>query len=158
MSRQDQNVRDGSIAVQSGENTNIFQGPSPTQIKEIVQATAEALLPSFTQVARQIADDRMKDFETVLLARANDPSVMRSEAFKDPDFQYLLGRAQHAYARSGDHQLRDTLIDLIARRSREEDRTRLSLTLNEAVEKAAVLTKTNLLSYHYHICSDTRGL
>lgn len=70
-----------------------------------------------------------------------EPNGGNPEAFRDPDFQYVLTRAQHAYVRSGDEGVRDILIDLITSRSQETVRGRLSLTLNDAIEKAAVLTK-----------------
>src|SRR5207247_819217 len=56
------------------------------------------------------------------------------------DFQYLLNDAQEAFARSGDEAVRDTLIDIITRRSLETTRNRLAITLNDAATKAANLT------------------
>ncbi len=91
--------------------------------------------------ARDIVNDRIKDFEERVLAKFANATSTRSEAFKDPDFQYVIVQAQYAYARSGDQQVRDTLVDLIARRSLQTERTRLSLSLDEAVERAARLTK-----------------
>jgi hypothetical protein len=141
MTSQDQKAEKGSQAIQSGRDTIIHHGVSTEQIKEIVEITAAAQLQILTKVAEKVVNERFADFQKSLLSLAHTPDGIRREAFTDPDFIYLLGRAQHAYARSGDVQLRDTLVDLIARRSKEVDRTRLSLSLNEAVEIAAVLTK-----------------
>ena len=63
-----------------------------------------------------------------------------------------------SYARSGDETIRDMLVDLIAQRSKHTDRTRLTLSLNDAVERAALLTAnefaelslTYLLRYTQH--------
>src|SRR5229473_350490 len=140
MSQQDQDVRGGSLAVQSGRDTVIQHGLSPAQMKEIMEAIASQL-PGYAAVAREIVDERLRDFEQRVIGRFADTSSTRSEAFKDPDFQHVVIRAQNAYARSGDEQVRETLVDLIARRSMETDRTRLLLSLDEAVEKAALLTK-----------------
>jgi hypothetical protein len=60
--------------------------------------------------------------------------------FKDPDFQFMLGDAQKAAARSDDAAIRETLVDIVARRSMETARTRLALTLNDAAIRAANLT------------------
>jgi hypothetical protein len=139
---QAQKVEGTSRAIQSGRDTIISHGVSKEEIKEIIEATAAAQLNLLTRVAESLINARLDDFKATILDQVeNRVGAFRREAFQDPDFIYLLGRAQHAYARSGDLQLRDTLIDLIARRSQATGRTRLSLTLNEAVEKAACLTK-----------------
>lgn len=99
-----------------------------------------------TQVSTQIAsannlvDARLRDFQNNVLDRFFKDGHANPEAFSDPDFLHVIRSSQVTFARSGDNQVRDTLIDLIARRSQETGRTRLSLSLNEAVEKAARLT------------------
>jgi hypothetical protein len=52
----------------------------------------------------------------------------------------MLGDAQKAAARSDDAAIRETLVDIVARRSMETARTRLALTLNDAAIRAANLT------------------
>jgi hypothetical protein len=135
--RQKQETGEGALAFQSGRDTNI--GLSPAQMTQIINSLA-ALQQTYAAEAREYADARLADFREHILAKFASLDTQRSESFKDPDFQHLLVRAQHAYARSGDPNIRDTLVDLIAERSKHSDRTRLALSLNEAVEKAAVLT------------------
>jgi hypothetical protein len=140
VSEQRQRAAAQSIAIQSGGDTIITQGITARDMREIFGNLA-TLIPVFTAIAREIANERLGDLEQRLIERFSDPNRANAEAFKDPDFQYLLTRVQQAYARSGDEAVRDILIDLIASRSKETTRTRLSLTLNDAVEKATVLTK-----------------
>jgi hypothetical protein len=137
--KQDQRATEGAIAIQSARDTIIQGGISPADMRAIISELASQI-PALAAVAREVADARLDAFEERLLAKFAERDKANSAAFKDPDFQYLLTRAQHAYARSGDEVTRDTLVDLIAKRSKERQRSRLSLTLNEAVEKAAVLT------------------
>ncbi|WP_019644794.1 LPO_1073/Vpar_1526 family protein [Novispirillum itersonii] len=134
---QDQEVGENSFAIQSGRDTNI--GLSPEQMGVILEALAKQL-PAYTAVARQIVDDRLEKFEERLILRFTTDENANSEAFKDPDFQSLLTRGQHAYARSGDEMIQETLVDLIVERSKHGKRSRLSLSLNDAVEKSALLT------------------
>lgn len=141
MSDQTQKATGNAIAVQSGGDTVIHKGLSGKEIRTIIDDTISAQLPVFTAMAREVVDGRLSEFKERVLERFEDASSSNKEAFKDPDFQYLLGRAEHAYARSGDEKILRTLVDLIAQRSRESNRTRLALSLNEAVEKAAVLTR-----------------
>jgi hypothetical protein len=152
MAKQEQEATGNAIAIQSQRDTIINQGVSPTDMKTILDALASQQI-TYTAVAREIVDARLFDFEERILRRFAEDNKVRAEAFKDPDFQYLLTRAQHAHARSGDEDIRDTLVDLIAERSKQTDRNRLALSLNQAVEKAALLTKNEFaelsVSYLY---------
>lgn len=136
--KQDQRAGDGGIAIQSAGDTNINQGITPEQMKQIIETVA-AQVPIYAAMAREIVEVRLTDFEQRLMERFED-SRANADAFKDPDFQYLLGRAQHAYARSGDDDIGSLLADLIVERSKSKQRDRLALTLNQAVEVAATLT------------------
>ena len=140
MTEQRQSVGAGGTAIQSRGDTVINTGITPANMREILDALA-AQLPTYAAMARELVDSRLADLEERILRKFVDPQAASPDAFKDPDFQYLLGRAQHAYARSGDSLVADTLVDLVARRSKEDQRNRLALTLNDAVETVAVLTR-----------------
>ena len=152
MSDQSQQAQNGALAIQSGRDVIIQHGITPGQMKEILDAVA-AQFPVHLAAAREIVDGRIADFERRVLERFDDKGNGdgRRAAFADPDFLYVLKQSQHAYLRSGDEGVRETLIDLIARRSKETARSRLSLTLNDAVEKSAVLTSNEFaeLSFSY---------
>lgn len=140
MSSQSQQASEGALAVQSGRDTIVKQGISTSQMTEILGALA-AQFPAQQAAAQQLVTERLADFEKYFLEKFSNSTIGNSGAFADPDFQFIVRASQHAYARSGDEGVRDTLVDLIARRSLATERTRLSLTLNEAIEKAARLTK-----------------
>ena len=141
MNEQTQKATGQAIAVQSGRDTTINQGVSREDMKLIIDDTIAAQLPIFAAMAREVVSARLDEFKESVIGRFEDAKATDRDAFKDPDFQYLLGRAEHAYARSGDTTVRETLVDLIAQRSKQKGRTRLALSLNEAVERAAVMTK-----------------
>ncbi len=140
MNKQAQEAREGAVAVQGGRDVTINQGVSPEQMKEIMTAIA-VHVREMVVYGQEIAEKRLRDLEAKVLERFASDAAARPDAFKDPDFQHMLSKAQNAYARSGDEGLRDTLVDLIARRSKETERNRLALSLNEAVETSAVLTQ-----------------
>src|SRR5262245_20123893 len=139
MDRQNQELAEGAAVVQAGRDVVIHQGISPQQMSEIMIGMAK-MLTAFQQEAADLAEARMKAFQARILERFAQPAQANPEAFRDPDFQYLLGDAQEAVARSGDEAVRDTLVDIIARRSMETRRSRLAITLNEAATRAANLT------------------
>jgi hypothetical protein len=152
MSSQDQAADGAEVAIQSGRDTILNRGLSIDDMRQIIEALGQQI-PHYTAIAREVVDARLVDFEKSMLEKFTQPNAARPEAFKDPDFQYLFGKAQDSYARCGDETVRDTLVDLIARRSREEQRSRLSLTLNDSIEIAAVLTKSEFaeLAVAYHL-------
>src|SRR4051794_27193861 len=122
--KQTQDVSGFALAIQSGGDTTFTQGLSPGDLRQIIEALG-AQLPTYAALAREIVDARLRDIEEKIIQRFAADRLTRTEAFKDPDFQYLLTRAQHAYARSGDPKIADTLVDLIAQRSKHTDRNRL---------------------------------
>lgn len=138
---QEANATTGSLIIQSQGDTII--GSSVDDIKAIVEILADQM-PKFAAVATAIVEARMKTFEDKILASFATASPEVTEAFKDPDFQYVVRIAQHAYARSGEEYTADTLIDLIAERAKHPKRTRLSLSLNDAVERSPLLTENEL--------------
>lgn len=140
MSDQKQNASEGSHAYQAGGDVVVHQGLTPAQMKQILDAVA-AQYPQQAAVAMAVVNGRLADFERRFFETFGDKGAGNKRAMEDPDFLYVLKESQHAYIRSGDEGVRDTLMDLIARRSQEQSRTRLSLTLNNAVEIAAVLTR-----------------
>jgi|SRR5579872_2917859 len=142
MSRQIQDVDAGGLAIQSGQNTSvvIHSGVSPDQMSEIMVAIGKTVA-TFTDAAFDKTQRELNTFREEVLKRFAQPGEANPEAFKDPDFQYMLNDAQKAVARAGDPAVRDTLVDLIARRSLETNRTRLAINLAEAATKVANLTR-----------------
>lgn len=157
-SGQQQEASDGSIAVQSGGNTTINQGLSAEEVKSIVKTLADQL-PAYTAAANQLINERLTAFEEKVLSKFANPPTADASAFKQPDFLYLLGQAQHAYARSGDDVSCDVMIDLIAERSKQDQRNRLQLSLNAAVEKVPLLTIEEFaeLSLAFYLRRTIRG-
>lgn len=137
--RQDQSADSGAIAIQAGGSVTVRQGMSSEQMSEIMIAMAKQL-SIYHDEARETADRRFASFRDEILSRFARPGEANPDAFREPDFQYLLNDAQEAFARSGDEAVRDTLLDIIARRSLETTRNRLAITLNDAATKAANLT------------------
>jgi hypothetical protein len=139
VSSQQQKATENAIAVQSGRDTVIQQGLTPCQMREVLDSLA-GQLTAYTAVARQVVDTRLAEFEERILERFAPAAAKQRQLFADPDFQYAITRAQHAYARSGDKELLETLVDIINERSKQTQRTRLTLTLNASLETVADLT------------------
>lgn len=138
--KQDQNVGDGATAAQAGRDIVINHGMSLTQMAEVMREVRN-ITESFTEEAMTKVNARVDDFEETVLRQFSDATKTNAQAFSDPDFQLMLGDAQKSYARSGDKAVKDTLADIIARRSLVESASREALTLNDAAARAPKLTK-----------------
>lgn len=103
-------------------------------ISKVVQLSVQ-----YTAEAEQKVEARLADFRADLLKLFSGPKA-NPEALKEPDFQFMLGSAQEAYARSGEASVKDTLVDIIARRSMVPEASREALALNDAAARAPKLT------------------
>lgn len=63
---------------------------------------------------------------------------------QDPDFQHALFTVQKEYARTGDKDLGDLLVDLLVDRSKQDQRDILQIVLNESLATAPKLTDAQL--------------
>jgi hypothetical protein len=139
-SEQNQRIGTGGQAIQAGRDVVIQQALSPEAMAEIMIATANKM-SIYRSDALRVVEERLEDFRKDILSsftRTYNPG--NPEAFRDPDFQFLLGDAQNAYARSGDQAVKGTLVDIITRRSLQTGRSRTAVTLNDAATRAPVLT------------------
>ncbi|MCA0947368.1 hypothetical protein LCM08_20790 [Salipiger pacificus] len=140
---QKQNATDSSIAVQGGRDVTINQGITTEQMGEILGALSSHV-DTLGGHAKAEIERRLGVLERSVLERFASDDTANKEAFSDPDFQAATLDAQKAFARSGDEDLKTVLVDLIAQRSKVSDRTRLSLTLNDAIQKVGVIPVADL--------------
>jgi mannitol-1-phosphate/altronate dehydrogenase len=140
VSKQKQSASENSVAVQSGGDTVVtVVVVTPQHMSEVLDQLA-AQVTTYTAEAEGTKNQRTAQLSKKILEKFATGKDASPEAFVDPDFQYALSRAHHAYARSGEEAVADTLVGIIARRSMEKTRTRLALSLNIAVDTAAHLT------------------
>ena len=140
MTRQSQAASDNAVAVQALGDVTISQGIAPAEVTEMLGAIARLTAASFPAFQEQI-NARFVLFEQKLEAKFQDNKHASTQAFNDPDFHAALRIAYTGHARNPDIDVTDTLVELIARRSLEDKRSRLSLSLNGAIERASRLTK-----------------
>lgn len=138
--RQSQQVSDNSTAIQATGDVSV--GITPEQMLAIMGEIRNTV-HVYGEQSQRLIEERFASFENRVLEKFKSDSSARPDAFADPDFQYVVREAQKSFARSGDASLEDVLIDLVAERSKSEVRNRLTLTLNDAVEKAGSLTSTD---------------
>ena len=91
--------------------------------------------------AEKEAVSRSNDLrQSILEEFSRGEGTANSEAFTEPDYQYVLKSAHEAFARSGEESLKGELVRLLAQRSAKPSGSRVALILNEAISVAGRLT------------------
>ena len=142
---QDQNVGNGAVAVQAGNDVNITQnGLSYSEVRDVAldvfRANFFQLAGPAMETARARAEEITEDF-LKKLQKENPDGFGKGQ---DPDFQHALFTVQREYARNGDEDLGDLLVDLLVDRSKQEQRDILQIVLNESLSTAPKLTDSHL--------------
>jgi hypothetical protein len=154
---QEQTVAEGGIAIQSGGSVQIIK--NGLSYEEVRAAALDVFKANFYELAgeaREIASARAEEITTKFLSQIQKefPDGIKKSA--DPDFQYALFNVQKQYARNGDKNLGDLLVDLLIDRSKQEQRDILQIVLNESLETAPKLTEQQLAVLSITFFSDIR--
>lgn len=136
-------MAEGAEAYQAGRDVTVNNGITIQQMGEILSALS-AHVSVFRDEALAVANSRIAEFEQKVLEKFVDEKQADREAFKQPDFIAMLGKAQEQFVRADDQNIGETLVDLIARRSQEPKRGRAALTLNDAILRVGNLTAEEL--------------
>lgn len=137
---QKQEAAAGSTAYQSKGDLTVNNGATPDQMAEIIGAIAKQL-SYFTAEARSIAEDRCQQLRQEILEEMSKPEFSdRSQAFRDPDFQFVLSSALNEFARKGDSDLKKELVSLLLERAKTDSSSRIGLVLNQSIQTTPKLT------------------
>jgi hypothetical protein len=140
MARQDQSVGDGTAYQALGDLT-VVNGISSEQMASIMLAMGRQLHVYFSEAEAKV-EERLAEFrQTVIEAFSDTENKGSPDAFRDPDFQFVLSDAQKVYVRDGEHELRDDLIRLLIQRSNIDSKERTAKILNFAIEISGSLSK-----------------
>lgn len=142
---QNQEVGDGATAIQAGGNITVTKiGLTYAEVREVAldvfRANFYKLAGAAKETARARAEEITEEFLKKLV-KDNPTGLGKSE---DPDFQYALFTVQKEYARNGDKELGDLLVDLLVDRSKHDQRDILQIVLNESLSTAPKLTDSHL--------------
>ncbi len=140
---QEQNVAEGSTAFQAGGNITIT-GLTYAEVRDVALDVFKANFYELAGVAKEIAKDRAEEITEAFLSKLQQENPAGFEKSDDPDFQYALFTVQKEYARNGDKELGDLLVDLLVDRSKQEQRDILQIVLNESLITAPKLTESQL--------------
>jgi hypothetical protein len=143
MSKQEQRSGDHSTNIQAGELV-IHQGLSYSEVREVALDVFRANFYELAGRAQDIARTRAEEITEDFLKRLQQENPKGFSKAEDPDFQHALFTVQKEYARTGDKDLGDLLVDLLVDRSKQDQRDILQIVLNESLNTAPKLTDAQL--------------
>lgn len=142
---QEQSVESGGTAVQAtGDVTIINAGISSAEARAIALDVAKVTFYELSGLAREIASARVEEITNRVIEKLEKENPSGLQKAKDPDFQYSLLTVQKEFARTGDTDLGDLLVDLLVDRSKQNQRNILQIVLNESLVTAPKLTDGQL--------------
>lgn len=94
--------------------------------------------------AKAIAAERAEQVTEDFLEKLQKENPDGFSKAQNPDFQHALFTVQKEYARTGDKEIGDLLVDLLVDRSKQENRNILQIVLNESLSVASKLTDDQL--------------
>lgn len=122
----------------------VHQGIPYSEVKEIALDVFRANFYKLAGIARDTAKSRAEEITDIFLRKLQDENPGGFSKAQDPDFQYALFTMQREYARNGDKDLGELLVDLLVDRSKQEQRNILQIVLNESLNTAPKLTNDQL--------------
>ncbi|MFG3035667.1 LPO_1073/Vpar_1526 family protein [Streptomyces sp. NPDC048330] len=138
--RQKQHGGDGSTNIQA----NIAQfGVSYSDAREIALDVFRENFAKLSQGAYRKAHERAEELTENYLSEIRERSPESIRNIEDPGIQADILEAQSGYAKSGDQDLGEILVDLLVDRSAESTRTIRSLALSAAISTAQKLTASH---------------
>jgi hypothetical protein len=141
--KQIQKSGDDSINIQAGQIITI-KGLSIEDVKTIALDVFKSNFYELRGIAKDTAKERAEEITNKFLAELMSRNPDGLQSAKDPDVQCAIFTAQREYARTGDKELGDILIDILVDRTKESNRSVLQIVLNESLQVAPKLTKNQL--------------
>jgi hypothetical protein len=154
--RQSQEGGDASVNLQAG--SDITLGANYLEVRQIAMDVFEANFLKLRDEAASLAHKRAEVFIAAFLQEAARNGLPEIPEAKNPDFQYVLFSAQRDYARSGNLDLGELLVQLLVDRARVEERDLKQIVLNESLTVAPKLTSDHLDALSLVFILKYRGL
>lgn len=140
--KQEQTGGDNSTNIQAG--TVIVNGITYEQAHQIALDVFRSNALVLAGEAKDIATARAEQITERFLKDLAEKNPSALQSASDPDFQHSVFEAQKAFARSGDENLEDILVNLLNNRASEPTRNLKQVVLNEAITVSSKLTSSQI--------------
>lgn len=134
----------------SGDNSQNIQaavanfGLGYEDVLAVVSNYVDASLTKLSQAAFEEARDRVEELTVNYLKEVKERRPEALENARDPGVQASILDAQSAYAKSGDAELGQVLVEMLVKRTDSTDRNVQQLALTEAIVAAGKLSSRHI--------------
>lgn len=140
--KQSQKSSDNSLNVQAGRDVHVGLGYA--DVKAIALDVFQANFYNLSEEASNLAKERAEELTTSFLKELSEKKPESLQNMSDPDMQYALYTAQKEYARHGDKEISEVLVDVLIERAASPDRSLLQIVMNESLDVVSKLTNDQL--------------
>jgi len=133
----EQSGGDSSINIQT-QSLNL--GLSYSEVKQIALDVFQANFHKLSQIACEIAQERAEQITDSFLTTLSKRAPNAIHSVQEPGMQYAIYTAQREYARTGDKDLADLLVDILVDRAEQPSRNLMQIVLDESLSIATKLT------------------
>jgi hypothetical protein len=140
---QKQEAGDSSTNLQ-GQSIVINQGISYSDAKDIALDVYKANYIQLSQDAAELARSRAEELTDDFLAKLKEEKEEAISEISTPSMQSAIYDAQKQYARTGDKDLEELLVDILVERAITPDRSIKQIVLDEALVVAGKLTSEHM--------------
>lgn len=134
---------DNSTTVQA-EIINIQQGLTYVDVKTIALDIFNSNFLQLSKEALNTATQRAEEITNNFILRLQEDKPSSLESVKDPGFQNALYEAQKSYAKTGDKDMADVLVDVLVDRVEHQERNLKQIVLDESISVIPKLTSSQL--------------
>jgi hypothetical protein len=141
---QSQNTGNNCTNLQAKEITVNNNGITYKEAHLIALEVFKANFLDLIGTAKEVAKKRAEEITEKFLTKLQSEYPVGLQAANSPDFQDSLFTLQKEYAKCGDKELGDLLVDLLIDRSKQKNRDILQIVLNESLLTAPKLTQNQI--------------
>ena len=128
------------------ESVTVNKGITYMEVREIAMDLFKSNFSQLSEQATLTARERAEEITDKFLKELEKQNNFGVNNAQDPDFQHSLFTIQKEYARNGDKELGDLLVDLLVDRTKHDKRTILQIVLNESLLVAPKLTNEQIVT------------
>lgn len=135
----------------SGENStnlqiagNVTIGISATEARQIALDVFKANFYEFSEKAAKKAMERAEEITDEFIAKFYNKIPELENKLQEPSVQSSMFNAQKEFAKTGDKELKEQLLDLLLQRINSDERSLKQIVLDEAISIIPKLTKDQI--------------
>lgn len=145
--KQEQHVEYQGTAIQANGDVSVHvthNGITYFEAKELFNDLFELNFYKLKGGAHTLAQERGNEVTEKFLQQLQTENPEGLQQSENPDFQDALFTVQKEYAKAGDKDLGELLVDLLVDRTKQKDRNIMQIVLNESLHTAPKLTNDQI--------------